>query len=49
MKEIHPNTRFIMDWADRMVMKTDFCLAIFPEVLAYFMGEEGQENRKEEG
>ncbi len=27
-----------------MIMKTDFCLAIFPEALICFMGEEGQEN-----
>ena len=44
MKEIHPNTRFIMDWADRMIMKTDFCFDIFLEALVCFMGEEGQEN-----
>jgi len=41
---MHPNTEFIIDWTARMMKKTDFCGAIFPEALACFMDEADQEN-----
>jgi len=37
------NSQFIINWTDRMVKKTGFCGAIFPEALACFMNEEGRE------
>jgi len=40
---MHPNTAFIINWTDRMVKRTNFCGAVFPEVLAHFMGETDQE------
>ena len=41
---MNANTRFVIDWMDRMMGKTDFCGAIFPEVLASYMGEAGADN-----
>jgi len=42
--EMHPNTKFIIDWEHRMMNKTPFCGAVFPEVLAEYLGETGNED-----
>ena len=43
-----PNTSWVLEWMDRMMKKTDMCGAVFPEVLAYVMKEEGNDSPSNE-
>jgi len=45
---LSPNTEFIIKWLQRMMNKTPFCGAVFPEVLAEYLNESGNENPSDE-
>jgi len=45
---LNPNTEYIIKWLNRMMNKTPFCGAVFPEVLAEYLNEAGNEDPSDE-
>ena len=45
---MHSNTKFIINWVNRMMNKTGFCGVVFSEVLAEYTEEAGNEDPSDE-